>query len=228
MAGAYIFSGPPGSGKKEAAGAFAEILECSKQDRFWVEPEGGSIKIEQIRELQKAVRYGPSAGSYLLVVLDQADKLTDQAAAAFLKTLEEPPPGVIFVLLVEREDEIPSTVRSRSQRIVFAERKKKWERNHDFDSFYESFENLHQKKTADLLRFSASLGNPAIVGKGKEGIEELLYDLSFFARYEMSDIQSARIVLDALRHIKRKANLKLALDTMCLKLGAENGKKSGY
>jgi len=220
LASAYIFFGPPGSGKKEAAHDFAEILGCHKQDKFLIEPEKTSIKIEQVRELQGWVRYGPSASPYLLAIVDQADKLTEQAAAAFLKTLEEPPPGVVFVLLVEREDKLPATICSRSQKILFAEKIEKWQKNPERDPFYQELKNIHRKtKSGGLLKLSVALA------KEKENIEALLYDLSYFARYELRNTQYARIILDSLRYIKRRANLKLALDTMCLKLalGSEPG-----
>ena len=213
VAGAYLFFGPPGVGKREAADDFAEILGCSKQDKFFIEPNGASLRIEQVRDLQGLVRYGPSVSPYLLATVDQADKLTDQAAAAFLKTLEEPPPGVVFVLLVEREDKLPKTILSRCQKIVFAEKLEKWERNVAGKHFYEELKTISQKKVHELLAFSTTLS------KEKERIEDLLYDLSYFARHELVNVRYARIILDSLRYIKRKANLKLTLDLMCLKLG---------
>jgi len=213
VAGAYLFVGPPGAGKKEAAENFAAVLGCKNQDRIAVGPSGSSIKIDQVRELQGLVRYGPSAGRYLLVTVERADTLTDQAAAAFLKTLEEPAPGVVFALLAEREDRIPPTIVSRCQKIVFAEKAQEWEPKAEFDPFYDKFRSLGDKGALDLLKFSADLH------KERERIEDLLYDLSFSAR---GDARRARIILDTLRFIKRKANLKLSLDVMCLRLGSKN------
>ena len=73
--------------------------------------------------------------------------------------------------------------------------------------------NINPDGILALLNFSAKLE------KEKERIEELLYDLAFFARHELFDARRARVVLDGLRFLKRKANLKLALDVMCLRLG---------
>ena len=213
VAGAYLFIGPPGVGKKEAAEKFAAVLGCKNQDRIVVSPSGSSIKIDQIRELQGFVRYGPSASRYLLVTVERADTLTDQAAAAFLKTLEEPAPGVVFVLLAEREDRIPATILSRCQKIVFAEKAKDWEPNSEFEPFYAEFRSLGKKGMPELFKLSAALE------KERERIEDLLYDLSHFMR---QDARGARIILDTLRFIKRKANLKLSLDVMCLRLGSKN------
>lgn len=213
VAGAYLFIGPPGVGKKEAAKNFAAVLGCKNQDRIVISPSGSSIRINQVRELQGFVRYGPSAGRYLLVTVERADALTDQAAAAFLKTLEEPAPGVVFVLLAEREDRIPTTILSRCQRIVFAEKVQEWEPNSEFEPFYDEMRFLAGRGTQELLKLSAALA------KEKERIEDLLYDLSFSVR---EDACRARIILDTLRFIKRRANLKLSLDVMCLKLGSKN------
>jgi len=120
VAGAYLFLGPPGPEKKEAAEFFTGVLGCPKQDVVSVAPSGATFKIDQVRELQEWTKYGPSAGKYLIAIVDQADALTDQAAAAFLKTLEEPAPGVVFVLLADREDKIPATILSRCQKITLA------------------------------------------------------------------------------------------------------------
>lgn len=212
MASAYIFAGPSCAGKKEAADFFAEQLGVNRQDKFLLQPQGTSIKIEQIREAQSWVRYGPAVSSHLVVVVEQADCLTDQAAAAFLKTLEEPAPGVVFILLVEREDKIPQTIFSRCQKIIFSGQAKKWERAEAMIPFYENLKNLGPKKPGLALLMSKSLE------KQRTQIEGLLYELAFFARYELLNSCYARIILDTLRFIKRRANLKLALDVMCLKL----------
>jgi len=216
VAGAYLFLGPPGVGKKETAEEFAQLLASKKQDKIVVSPSGASLKIDQVRELQKWVRFGPSASKYLIAIVAGADTLTDQAAAAFLKTLEEPAPGVVFVLLVEREDKLPGTILSRCQKVVFSEKKQEWQPNQDFVPFYEEMKSIKNKGWVELLQISARLE------KEKERIEELLYDLLHFMRYSMLDARSARIILDTLRYIKRRANLKLSLDVMCLRLGENN------
>ena len=145
VAGAYLFLGPPGVEKKEQAEAFADTLECKKQDKIVVAPSGATLKINQIRELQKWVRYGPSASRYLVVIVEKADTLTDQAAAAFLKTLEEPAPGVVFVLLAEREDKISATILSRCQKIIFSEKTLEWKPDPDLNPFYKDLKNIKGK-----------------------------------------------------------------------------------
>lgn len=217
IAGAYLFVGPLEAGKKAAAEAFADQLGCKIQDRFVVEPEGNSLKIEQVRELTKWVRYGPSASAYLVVIIDQADLLTDQAAAAFLKTLEEPAAGVVFILVAEREDKILPTIASRCQKIIFAEPNLKWEKNQLWQDYYQQLQN------AQGLTTFAWLGLAAKLAKEKDQIENLLYSLAGFARYNLANFKYSRVILTAVRFIKRRANLKLVLDNMCLQLGEVNG-----
>jgi DNA polymerase III delta prime subunit len=197
VAGAYLFLGPPGVGKRDTAETFTELLKCKKQDKFVVAPGGTSLKIEQVRELQSWVRYGPSASPYLVTIVEGADSLTEQAAAAFLKTLEEPAPGVVFLLLAEREDRIPATIASRCQKIIFPEKMADWKLDQDFESFYEELSSIAKKGTRELLQLSAKME------KERERIEELLYHLSHFVCHELFDVRGARVILDTIRYLKR-------------------------
>ncbi|MFH1825980.1 MAG: hypothetical protein ABH823_01640 [bacterium] len=216
VAGAYLFLGSAGVGKKEAALYFSELLKCSKQDQVLIEPQGATVKIDQVRELQRWVRFGPSAGRYLVAIVDQADKLTDQAAGAFLKTLEEPAPGVVFVLLVEREDKLPATILSRCQKIIFSDQLAAWQARPELQPFYLDLRDIKNKPTGELLGLSARLA------KEKETIEDILYNLAYYCQQKLKAFKLARIILDTVRYLKRRANLKLALDVMCLKLGANH------
>lgn len=209
VVGAYIFSGPPGVGKREAAKEFAKLLGSKKQDQIFIEPDGATLKIGQVRELQSWVRFGPSASKYLIVVVSGADTLTGEAAAAFLKTLEEPAKGVVFVLLVERDDRLPATIHSRCQRIIFPEKTVKWEADPELKLFYKELEAINHQ---NVFRFSG------ILEKEKERIEDLLYNLVYYSRYQLKNVKFARIILDGLRYIKRRSNLKLTLDVICLRL----------
>lgn len=213
VASAFLFLGPPDSDKAEDAKAFADVLGCGRFDRVWVEPSGASLKIEQIRDLQGRNRFGPSESEYLLAVIDRADKMTADAAGAFLKTLEEPPPRVVFVLLVEREDRLPATIASRCQKIVFGEKFKRWEPNPEFAAFYEELKSVRSKSVIELFELSSRLE------KEKERIEELLYDLALFAKEKIGNLGMVRILLEAVKNVKKRANLKLTLDNLCLKIG---------
>jgi DNA polymerase-3 subunit delta' len=136
---AYLFSGPEGVGKRTAALGFAAALNCAGEepdgcgvcpsclkiahschpDVQVVEPSGSSLKIDQIRGLQKNVNLSPMEGRYKVAVVNDADRLTVAAANSILKVLEEPPGQTVFVLITANEPAISATVVSRCRRIVF-------------------------------------------------------------------------------------------------------------
>jgi DNA polymerase-3 subunit delta' len=136
---AYIFSGPVGTGRSEMALALAkaiyckasvddacgECLECRKvehgnhADLHIVHPDGASIKIEQIRELQKEFAYRASASGTKIYILHHAEKMTVQAANSLLKFLEEPVSKVMAILITENGNALLPTIQSRAQWISF-------------------------------------------------------------------------------------------------------------
>jgi DNA polymerase-3 subunit delta' len=136
---AYIFSGPVGTGRFEMAltlakavyckvsvdDACGECLECRKvehrnhPDLHIVQPDGASIKIEQIRELQKEFAYRASASGTKIYILHQAEKMTVQAANSLLKFLEEPTSKVVAILITENGNALLPTIQSRAQWISF-------------------------------------------------------------------------------------------------------------
>ncbi len=100
---------------------------CTKIDRgqhpdvFIIEPEGegGQIKVSVIRELEEKLSYKPFEGNYKITIIDNADKMNQEAANAFLDTLEAPPALSILILISSRPDVLLATIRSRCQRISF-------------------------------------------------------------------------------------------------------------
>lgn len=213
IASAFLFVGPPDSSKSEDAQAFADGLGCGKFDLVRVKPDGASIKIEQVRDLQSRIRYGPSAGDYFAVIIERADDMTPESAGAFLKTLEEPPKGVVFILLIEREDRVPLTIVSRCQKIVFGEKLGDWSPKPEFDAFYSDLKEIKKKNILELFELSARME------KEKDRIETLLYDLVIFAKEELKNLKLVRVLLETAANIKKKASLKLALDQACLRMG---------
>jgi DNA polymerase-3 subunit gamma/tau len=139
VAHAYIFSGARGVGKTTAARILAKAMNCAKGPT--VEPcgecdsckeiaSGTSLDvieidaasnrgIDQIRELREMVRYAPAASRSKVVLLDEAHMLTSEASNALLKTLEEPPDRVIFVMATTEPENLADTIRSRSQHFHF-------------------------------------------------------------------------------------------------------------
>ena len=139
VAHAYIFSGARGVGKTTAARILAKALNCVKGPTAQPCGECDSCKdiaagtsldvieidaasnrgIDQIRELREMVRYAPAASRSKVVILDEAHMLTGEASNALLKTLEEPPDRVIFVMATTQPEDLVDTIRSRSQHFHF-------------------------------------------------------------------------------------------------------------
>lgn len=138
---AYLFCGPRGTGKTTSARIFASALNCQKNEKGnpclecsdcraflngkypdFIELDAASNrKIDDFREIRDQVQYPPLAGKdkFKVFVIDEAHMLTPQAANAFLKTLEEPPPFVIFILATTEPDKLLSTIVSRCIRLDF-------------------------------------------------------------------------------------------------------------
>ena len=139
MAHAYIFSGARGVGKTTAARILAKALNCvhgptatpcgecdscreiaAGTSLDVIEIDAASNRgIDQIRELREMVRYAPASSRSKVVILDEAHMLTGEASNALLKTLEEPPDRVIFVMATTQPEDLVDTIRSRSQHFHF-------------------------------------------------------------------------------------------------------------
>jgi DNA polymerase III subunit gamma/tau len=139
VAHAYIFSGARGVGKTTAARILAKALNCvsgptaepcgvcdsckeiaAGSSLDVIEIDAASNRgIDQIRELREMVRYAPAASRSKVVILDEAHMLTGEASNALLKTLEEPPERVIFVMATTQPEDLEDTIRSRSQHFHF-------------------------------------------------------------------------------------------------------------
>jgi DNA polymerase-3 subunit delta' len=133
---AYLFLGPPGVGKTEAALAYAAGLACPHSgcgtcqtckrvqeglhpDVEIVSPEGNFIRKEEIAEINSHAVYRPFEARAKVYVFLEADSFNAEAANAFLKTLEEPPPHVYFILVTDRPDRLLPTIVSRCQSVTF-------------------------------------------------------------------------------------------------------------
>lgn len=135
MTHAWLFTGPPGSGRSNAALAFAAALVCrtggcnnctdcktaitgSHADVELIKTEGLSIKIDEVRELITRASWSPAVGNYRVVVIEDADRLTESAANALLKAIEEPGLRTVWLLCAPSSTDVLPTIRSRTRSLV--------------------------------------------------------------------------------------------------------------
>ncbi|CAN1644178.1 DNA polymerase III subunit delta' [Candidatus Nanopelagicaceae bacterium] len=134
MTHAWVFTGPPGSGRSSAAVAFAQALICPNNgcgtcndcnsakthghpDVEIIRTEGLSIKVEEVRELLSRVAWAPSMGGWRVVVMEDADRLTESAANALLKAIEEPGTRTVWLLCAPTLHDVLPTIRSRCRHL---------------------------------------------------------------------------------------------------------------
>jgi DNA polymerase-3 subunit delta' len=135
MTHAWLFVGPPGSGRSVAARAFASALLCAERgcgtcascrqararthpDLVVVQPAGLSISVDEARRVVRQAAMAAAGGGTHVVVVEDADRLTEQAANAWLKAIEEPEPGCVFLLCAPSPEDLPPTIRSRCRLVT--------------------------------------------------------------------------------------------------------------
>ena len=136
---AYLLCGPRGTGKTSTARVLAKSLNCEtgptstpccecincKEIKAGISPDVFEIDaasnrgIDDIRELRENVRYAPVSSRYRVYIIDEVHRLTQEAFDALLKTLEEPPPHVVFIFATTEPQNLPATILSRTQRFDF-------------------------------------------------------------------------------------------------------------
>ena len=137
MTHAWLFVGPPGSGRSNAARAFAAALQCpnggcgeceqcrttlsgAHPDVTLVRTEKLSIGVKETRQMVYRANVAPVQGRYQIVVLEDADRVTEQGADALLKGLEEPAPRTVWLLCAPSPDDVIITIRSRCRVVKLA------------------------------------------------------------------------------------------------------------
>ena len=139
IAHAYLFSGPRGTGKTSTAKILAKSLNCEKGptpepcgvcknctkiadgtalDVFEIDA-ASNRGIDEMRDLREKVKFTPAEGRYKVYIIDEVHMLTTEAFNALLKTLEEPPAHVVFILATTEPHKVPATIQSRCQRFDF-------------------------------------------------------------------------------------------------------------
>ncbi len=135
MTHAWLFTGPPGSGRSNAARAFAAALLCdqggcgsclacrtalagSHADVTRVVTDQPVIRVDAVRELVRHAALAPAGNRWQLMIVEDADRLTDSAADALLKSIEEPPPRTVWLLCAPTVEDVAPTIRSRCRSLV--------------------------------------------------------------------------------------------------------------
>lgn len=263
IASAYLFSGPEGAGKKTTALALARTLNCEKKgldscgecpacqavnpDIILLEPEGqgSSHHIDTIREIQAFVNLVSFHGNWKVVIMDGAERMTEEAASSLLKIMEEPPPRTLFILVTGRPENIFKTILSRCQPIRFLPRRAAAPLAPEKEAWRQEIMGL--RKQADIFLISQRIEQLAREDGRKQGLimdtlhilfcwyRDLLFlkegladilnsDWSRDLQDEAGRISTAAIyrsleaINEAQRDILSQANSRLVLDTLFLTL----------
>lgn len=137
MSHAWLITGPPGSGRSNAAVAFAAALQCRQggcgqctdcrtaisgahPDVTLVRTEKLSIGVDEVRDLVRRAAMEPTGGRYQVVVVEDADRVTERGADALLKSIEEPAPRTVWILCAPTPDDVVVTIRSRCRQLNLA------------------------------------------------------------------------------------------------------------
>lgn len=137
MSHAWLITGPPGSGRSNAALAFAAALQCARggcgecrecrtsasgahPDVTLVRTEQLSIGVDEVRELVRRAAMSPTLGRHQVIVVEDADRVTERGADALLKSIEEPAPKTVWLLCAPTPDDVVMTIRSRCRSLALA------------------------------------------------------------------------------------------------------------
>lgn len=184
---AYLFTGIRGTGKTTTARILAKALNCTgnpadgqlpcgecesckaiKEGRFLdvIEMDAASNRgVNEIRELIEKVNYPPMVGRYKVYIIDEVHMLTTEAENAFLKTLEEPPEHVIFILATTNPEKVRETIRSRCMRLDF--------RRVSEDDLIEGMARICQRKQVNITRDALALVAQKADGSVRDGLSIL-------------------------------------------------------
>ncbi|AEE92449.1 DNA polymerase III subunit gamma/tau [Tepidanaerobacter acetatoxydans Re1] len=221
IAHAYLFCGMRGTGKTSTARVFAKALNCEKGPienpcntcasckaitsgnmMDVIEMDAASNRgIDDIRDLREKVNFAPSEGRYKIYIIDEVHMLTTEAFNALLKTLEEPPKYVIFILATTEPDKLPPTILSRCMRFDFkrittseiAERLKKVAQDSEIDVDDKALLQIAAHSQGSVRDALSLLDKAMAFGKGKLAYEDILILLGAVSNEVFYDVSAAVI-----------------------------------
>jgi DNA polymerase III delta prime subunit len=238
---AYLFVGTDSKSLLDEAAFFARVLNCTSKgahpcvleeepcedcgkikksvhpDLLILSSDDESIKINDIRQISEYVKYGPAGSGWKVIVINGADRMTEEASNSFLKTLEEPLKNILFILTTVRESKVLKTIASRCQKLIFySERPASGE---GIDELTDKILKVDEMSIPQMLRVSEELSFDPDV---EEKLNSVLYNFSDKLGYGSGKkILAAREIFNALRAIERNGNKRLALDSMFISLQEE-------
>lgn len=228
IAHAYLFTGSRGIGKTTMARLLAKALNCQERKKEEAEPcnkclvcqemnhghfldlieidAASNRGINEIRELRERVRFAPSQGKYKIFIIDESHMLTTEAFNALLKTLEEPPKHVIFILATTEPHKLPETIISRCQRFDFkrinpeeiTKRLEKISKAEGVKVEKEVLKNISYHCQGSSRDAEGLLGQVLSLGEKKIGLEQLEIVLP------RSDL---KLVIELVDHLVKKRTL---------------------
>jgi DNA polymerase-3 subunit gamma/tau len=204
---AYLFCGGRGTGKTTVARIVARDIGCNDEDIIEIDA-ASNRGIDEIRELREAVRTAPFSSPYKVYIIDEAHMLTKEAANALLKTLEEPPSHVVFILATTDPDKLPQTIVSRCQKVAF--------RNPDIETLSQRLMYVAEKEGGPKL-LSGAAKKIAIHGKGSYRDALGVLEQILISTAKLVEVTEEKV--SAMLGFSEEENLLLLLESLCKKDG---------
>ena len=229
----YLFLGTAGIGKKEIAKEFAKMILCLNEKKYcnhcksciefdsnnnpdfqMVEPDGNSIKIEQIKQMQRKIIEAPIISQNKVYIINDADLMTIEAQNCLLKTLEEPPEFVTIILIGSNENNFLSTIKSRCTIIKFQDIE-----NSQIKDYLKSKYDI--KVSDNLLEiFDGSIGKAEKLKDKQELYNSIIEIIENIENLDIIDLFKRADVI--YKSQEEKNSILDAINTILFKMGKEN------
>ncbi len=233
----YLFVGTEGIGKKQIAKEFAKALLCLNNDKYCntcksciefddnnnpdfviLEPDENSIKIEQIREIQRKVVEKPIISNQKVYIIDNSDKMTTEAQNCLLKTLEEPPKYITIILIGTNENAFLSTIKSRCTILRFKDIPQ-----HKIEEYLDT-QQIYFKDKRILKACGGSIGKALEIKDRQEEYESIHEFIENLAQENIIDIfQKTQILFNSKERIQ---DILQYINILLLEMAKENYKYS--